>query len=212
MLEIGNFLNSIQMGYPRLFSSWKKYILNKSPELTMREIKKMNLSPDLNLVTVILPSTVENLFDLNELEEWLRSVLRILRNKVPEDIILLKPHPMQKIEIVEKVLNEINDKNIKISYLHAGILSASSRFVISHHSTTIVDSMGLMVPTIHYQKFTEHWLQRHPDGSFCLKLNPLWARDESELMRCIAKALSKSYRAPNIEAILGHKEDISMFI
>ena len=145
------FPKLIQMGYPRLFSSWKKYILNKSPELTMREIKKMNLSPDLNLVTVILPSTVENLFDLNELEEWLRSVLRILRNKVPEDIILLKPHPMQKIEIVEKVLNEINDKNIKISYLHAGILSASSRFVISHHSTTIVDSMGLMVPTIHYQ-------------------------------------------------------------
>lgn len=171
----------------------------------------MNLSLDLKLVTVILPSTVERLFDLNELKEWLISVLRILRSELPKDIILLKPHPMQKIEIVKQVLNQIKDKNIKISYMHAGILSASSRFVISHHSTTIVDSMGLMVPTIHYQKFTKHWLQRHPDGSFCLKLNPLWARDESELRICIAEAMSKSYHVPNIEEILGHKEDISMF-
>ena len=90
-------------------------------------------------------------------------------------------------------------------------MAASSQLVISHHSSTIVDSMGLLVPSIHYQNFTPHWLQRHPDGSFCLKLNPLWARDEDELRKCIATALSKNYHVPKIETILGHKEDVSMF-
>tara|TARA_B100000780_G_scaffold270632_1_gene230666 strand:- start:531 stop:1691 length:1161 start_codon:yes stop_codon:yes gene_type:complete len=201
----------IQMGYPRLFSSWKEHVLNKSPELVRGELKKNNFSSDSRLVTVLLPSTIESLFSLQELKIWLKSVLRILRNELPKDVIFLKPHPLQDIEIVEQVLDEIEDKNVKISFMHAGILAASSQFVISHHSTTIVDSMGLLIPTIHYQKFTAHWLKRHPDGSFCLKLNPLWARDESELRKCIATALSENYHVPKIEKILGHKEDLSMF-
>jgi hypothetical protein len=210
-LENRQFPKLIQMGYPRLFSFWKEYVSNKSPELVKRELKKKNLSPDLKLVTVFVPSTVESVFNLYELKDWLTSVLHVLRNDFPEDVIFLKPHPLQKMGIVDQVLKETKDKNITISFLHAGILAASSQLVISHHSSTIVDSMGLLVPSIHYQNFTPHWLQRHPDGSFCLKLNPLWARDEDELRKCIATALSKNYHVPKIETILGHKEDVSMF-
>ena len=53
--------------------------------------------------------------------------------------------------------------------------------------------------------------QRHPDGSFCLKLDPLWAQNESELMDCISIALSKNYIVPKIENVLGHNENVSMF-
>ena len=210
-LKNRQFPKLIQMGYPRLFSSWKEQVLNKSPELVKGELKKNNFSSDSRLVTVLLPSTIESLFSSRELKIWLKSVLRILRNEVPKDVIFLKPHPLQEMEIGEQVVDEIEDKNVKISFMHAGILSASSQFVISHHSTTIVDSMGLLIPTIHYQQFTAHWLQRHPDGSFCLKLNPLWARDEDELRKCIATALSKNYHVPKIEKILGHKDDVPMF-
>ena len=210
-LEKRRFPKFIQMGYPRLFSSWKEYISNKSPELVKRELEKKNLSTDSKLVTVFVPSTVENIFNITELKDWLKSVIHILSNDFPKDVIILKPHPMQKMEIVEQVVKEMECNNVIISFTHVGVLAASSQFVISHHSSAIVDSMGLLVPSIHYQNFTPHWLQRHPDGSSCLKLNPLWARDEDELRKCIATALSKNYHVPKIESILGHKEDVSMF-
>jgi hypothetical protein len=206
-----DFPRYIQIGYPRLFSFWKKYIRHKSPALVKNELKKNNLPSISKIVTVFVPSTVENVFNVSELEDWLKSVLNILRINFPEDVIFLKPHPLQKMEILEKVTKKINNKKIIISYLHAGILASSSQLVISHHSSTVVDSMGLSVPSIHYQKFTTHWLERHPDGSFCLKLDPLWAQNESELMDCISIALSKNYIVPKIENVLGHNENVSMF-
>ncbi len=205
------FPKFVQLGYPRLFSSWKENILGKSPELVKKEIEKNNLSPNSELVTIFLPSTVKNVFNISELKDWMISVLNILRNDFPEAIIILKPHPLQEMAVVEQVLKDLDYKNFILSYMQAGILAASSKFVISHHSSTIVDSMGLSIPSIHYQEFTPHWLRRHPDGSFCLKLSPLWARNEDELRKCIATALSKNYHVPKIEKALGHNEDVSMF-
>ncbi len=211
-LKNRKFPNFIQMGYPRLFSIWKENVIDKSPVMVEKELKEKNLSSTLKLSTVFVPSTVESVFNIDELRDWLKSVLEILRESFPQDLILLKPHPLQKMEIVEDVLRDMNDGNISISFLHAGILAASSQLVISHHSSSIVDSMGLHIPYIQYQRFTPHWLQRHPNGSSCLELDPLWARNENELRKCIVKAISKDYFVPEIEKSLGHKENTSMFI
>ncbi len=211
-LKNRKFPSFIQIGYPRLFSIWKENVLNKSSVMVKNELRDKNFSPDLKLVTVFVPSTVENVFNISELREWLVSVLKILRESFPEDLILLKPHPLQKMEVVEDVLREMNDTNISISFLHAGVLAASSQLVVSHHSSAIVDAMGLLIPYIQYQRFTTHWLRRHPDGSSSLKLEPLWARNENELRGCIVKALSKDYVVPNIETALKHKENTSMFV
>mgnify|MGYP004103264053 FL=1 len=87
-LNKNRFPKFVQLGYPRLFSSWKEHILSKSPELVKREIEKNNLSPNSELVTIFLPSTVENIFNISELKDWMISVLNILRNDFPEAIII----------------------------------------------------------------------------------------------------------------------------
>ena len=78
-LKNRKFPNFIQMGYPRLFSIWKENVLKKSPVIVKNELTNKNFSPTLKLVTVFVPSTVENVFNIDELREWLVSVLKVLR-------------------------------------------------------------------------------------------------------------------------------------
>ncbi len=198
----------ISIGYTRLYKSWCEKLLEVSNNVVDKQLKKLEMNTNSSIIVVYLPSTVEGVFGLSELDEWLRSLVKCTRNIYPESLVLLKPHPMQNIVHVNEILSHIEDSKIGISYLHPGILAACSKLVISHHSSTIIDALALGVPTIQYQKFTTHWIKRHPEGSIFLKLQPIWTQDENELEIALSNIKRGNWVAPNLAEIMEHEESV----
>jgi len=163
-------------------------------------------------VTLFLASTVVDVFELDELAIWLIDVIELLKKKYPKIAIVIKPHPMQDMNHLKNVLHEINEENIGVSFLHHALLAVSSKIVIAHHTSIIIDSLALNVPTIQYQCFTRHWLKRHPHGSELLELKPLWAKNKKELSVLIDKACSENFVVSDISVILKHQENIGSLL
>jgi hypothetical protein len=108
-----------------------------------------------------------------------------------------------------KVLERLGRANTGITHLHPCILAEQSHFVVTHHSTTTMDSLAFETPTIQFHEFTEQWLKVHPEGSSYLKLGPLWAKNEEELERCIEQIIRKSIEIPDIRKTLQHRENLA---
>ncbi len=200
------------IGYPRLYRDWKDLVIKVSKNELETESARLGLSLDARFVSVFLGSTVEGLFDLDELEQWIEVVLESIRSRLNDDIILIKPHPMQNMEHLEICLKKLNYKNVAITFLHPCVLSVGSKLVITHHTSTVVDAMAFKAPTIQFIRLTQKWLKRHPEESSFIKLGVLWAENEEEFAERIDEALSAEYSPPDIERGLRHKEDISFLI
>lgn len=201
-----------EIGYTRLYRHWLGRVRQVGPRYLIEELERLNMSKDRAIVGVFLGSTVPGVFEISELEVWLETAIKVVQRKIQEAVILLKPHPMQKMDHLNTYLAGMNCKGIAITHIHPTILAAGSKLIISHHSSTIIDGLSMKTPTIQYQDLTEHWMKRHPEGSAFLKLDPLWAQNEEELDKCIDIALSSQYVPPDIEGILGHREDISILL
>ena len=79
--------------------------------------------------------------------------------------------------VVEKVVSKFSKFQCLVSFVHPGLLAAAARLVVSHHSTTIIDAMALNVPVIHHQKYTGHWMERHPSGPALLDYGQIKTSD-----------------------------------
>ncbi len=154
----------ISIGYPRIYCSWIENLRIDSKRFRSEKSWFPGQFGEDPFALIYLPSTLKNVFEEQELEDWLIEVITSLRKRYCEDLIVIKPHPMQEMKNVLKVIDGLSDPQCIISFVHPGLLAAQAKIVISHHSTTIIDAMAMNVPVIHHQVFTEHWLKRHPDG------------------------------------------------
>jgi len=201
------------IGYTRLYECWIDLVRNESGKYVGSEIDRLGMKiSEEGMVTLFLASTVVDVFELDELAIWLIDVIELLKKKYPKIAIVIKPHPMQDMNHLKNVLHEINEENIGVSFLHHALLAVSSKIVIAHHTSIIIDSLALNVPTIQYQCFTRHWLKRHPHGSELLELKPLWAKNKKELSVLIDKACSENFVVSDISVILKHQENIGSLL
>jgi hypothetical protein len=201
-----------EIGYTRLYRVWVERVRQVGSKYVHEELESLNIPTNRPIVGLFLGSTVPGVFDISELEVWLHTAIRVVQRKIKDSVILLKPHPMQHMDHLESYIKGMKLEDVFISHIHPTILSASAKLIISHHSSTIIDALSMKTPTIQYQELTQHWMKRHPEGSAFLELKPLWARNEDELDGCIDLALSTGYTLPQIERILGHREDISILL
>lgn len=202
---------TIEIGYPRLYKSWLG-ILNT--------LSKKYLEDDLNIaiddktksiVAIFLPSTVKGIFEESELIEWIHEVIFCLNHVFPNDLIVLKPHPMQNIKLVEEVLVKMNCKNNTISYIHPGLLASQATLVVSHHSSTIIDALALNKPVIQHHNFTKHWLKRHPEGSSLLNLGQYWTQNKIELTTALENIKKNQWINPDFINSIGHRDNLETF-
>lgn len=167
----------VEVGYTRVYRSWTEKL--KRDAAFHRE--NSSWFPDFKgtqpFSLIYLPSTLKNVFDEEELEDWLTEIIPVIAEKFPDSAIVLKPHPMQKMAVVEKVVSKFSKFQCLVSFVHPGLLAAAARLVVSHHSTTIIDAMALNVPVIHHQKYTGHWMERHPSGPALLDYGQIKTSD-----------------------------------
>ena len=205
-LNSQGYTNIIPIGYPRLYLSWLKEIKIKGPEFVNNELLQLEINTKSAIIGVFLPSTLEGVFDVSEFEVWMSDVISCVNHVYLNAVIVLKPHPMLKPGQLEPFLK----KNVYITQLHVAVVASASKVIISHHSSTIIDSLSINVPTIQYQNFTPHWLERHPEGSAFLKLKPLTATNVSELEAVLESVLENGWNVSDIVSILKHKENVGI--
>jgi len=197
----------IEIGYPRLYESWLEILRNNSKYYVQKHIKE-TAAQMLPLVVLFLPSTVKDVFDDDELKDWIFETVSCLSEHFDDALIVLKPHPMQNFKHLVSVLDELNNQKCIVSFLHPGILAAEAKLVISHHSTSIFDALASKTPVIQHQNFTPHWLQRHPEGSFLLDLGHPWTKNVDDLMVELNKIKNNEWVPPNFVEHIGHRNSI----
>lgn len=175
----------IEIGYTKVYKSWIDRLKNDSIYHRNNDEWFPDFKGKLPFSLIYLPSTLKNVFDDDELENWLIEVIPILNQQFPNNPIILKPHPMQKMHNVRRALSKINNINCLVSFAHPGLLAAQAQVVISHHSTTIIDAMALDVPVIHHQFYTDHWLKRHPLGPSLLDYGQIKTHDINGLSQAL---------------------------
>jgi len=196
------------IGYPKLFNEWQKVVRENGKRYLEEEVGTSLLHSQQGVVSLFLGSTVPGIFSLEELEDWLVSCVLAVQKQLPRWTILIKPHPMQKIDHLHELIHHLESTKILVSFLNPSVLASQSNLVITHHTSTIIDALVFGVPTIQYQCFTEHWLRRHPEGSSFLQLQHLWAQTREELEEKITDALSESYEYPDLPSKLGHRKNL----
>ena len=117
---------------------------------------------------------------------------------------------MQDLEHLNRYLEQTGNPRVKITHLHPCLLASCSKFVIAHHTSTIIDALAMQTPVIQFQEFTDQWLARHPEGSSFLELGVSWARDKGELMAMVNRVISNRFSKPDIKNILHHKNNFEV--
>lgn len=194
----------IEIGYPRLYKSWLLEISRKIGYYKNKLEQDSGVYNKDESVGLFLGSTLEGVFSLTEIELWINEIFEIVDQWNPLSTVLIKPHPCQNFEHLNRVLNKRKKHNFRVLDWHPAIIAKMSTVVISHHSSTILDSLAVGTKTIFYQAFSPHWLDRHPEKSVFLQLGPIYAKDKIELKKALFS--KPDVDKPDIRDILIHKD------
>ena len=117
--------------------------------------------------------------------------------KLPDCLLIIKPHPRQDVELVKSYLNDFPKDRWVISNMNTFTLATLSDFTVSFWSSAITDSLAMGIPAIEYYKYDTNFYQTLVDEdnrivSFYTKLNfALRANTEEELSSAIKLVVSE---------------------
>jgi len=91
----------------------------------------------------------------------LKDTLEIINELYPDKNILIKPHVVTQLNILNQIIEESGNQNIQITYLHPSVLSRfADMFICNCYSNTLADASSLGVTTIEYTKYKKYILER----------------------------------------------------
>jgi len=148
--------DAIPIGFPRFDKWWVDYILagdkiKKSEEYQWVKEKKSN-NKKIILYFTRHPSPC--MLTIETFNYLVRTTLEVVM-KQKDAVLLVKPHPNQSIPQLLKILNDFDKKRWFIGTSQAMLLAKISDFVISMHSTCILDSLNVGKPVVEYFQYKE---------------------------------------------------------
>ena len=125
------FRKFITIGFPKFYIDW------------INLLKDYNESRE-EIVTIFTREPVHKYYLTPEIyKKLLINSYKVIRRKLGNIKIVLKPHPREKPEFINEIIKVNKFKNIEISYEHAGILCVQSKLTISFWCSTILDSLSV---------------------------------------------------------------------
>jgi hypothetical protein len=197
MKQLG-FTNQYTIGYPKFFKDWisvvKKY--SKS-EFEGKE------------VALIYTRGVHTCYmDEDKYIDLLTSSCRVIRKKMGEVLIVVKPHPSEDIEFIKRVLDMEKVTNYIVSMEHAAVLAENAKIAISLFTSAILDSLSMGVPSIEYYNEAKRYREVEPEGSSFKKLGIYSVDNEQALEGFFDMVLSGCYESPPIIHELSQVKDV----
>ena len=187
------------IGYPKFYSEWNKLI--------KRYISK---NPFNENIALIFSRHVHPFYmDENKYKKLLISSCQIIRKKLNNIPIIIKPHPRESTDLINKVLLDNNILNCSISKDHAAILAKSATLSISFWGSVILDSLSVQTPCIEYYIEADKFRKAEPGGSAYKKLGIHSTDSERGLETFIDSVIDQRYSPPAIIDKLGGIKDVS---
>ena len=160
--------NTFYFGTPRTRKFWKDLLKLKSEKYISDELKKNNILGERQFISIMLGyfGELKYLSNKDSVANALEDTINVLSKCIKNEVLILKPHVITDIEIVEKILSKY--KNIKyiISNLHPMVLASRTKFAIAnYYSTTLSDFKSLGVKTLEYTDYCDEALILTNNGS-----------------------------------------------
>ncbi len=150
------------------YRHWVYFLKNNYKSYIDYELKKNNLKPNQNIITIMLGtfSPLPYLKRKNTAEICFKEIIQTIINLKVNFQVFIKPHVISKESVYLKILKSIPNNNIVITQLHPGILAMVSKvFICNYYSTTISTANLLSVPTIEYTDYHKEALKLTNQGS-----------------------------------------------
>ena len=156
-------INKFLMRNPRTFRTWYDYIMHYGLSKVKLELEDLKYDYNKGYFLYILGylGELDYLYSKNTMKDIIPCTLKILSQYGNGMPILLKPHTLTDMNILNKILKEYNFKNIHLTYLHPSALSVNAKLVVSNHfSGTQSDAYFFGAKTVEYSHYSNLALEK----------------------------------------------------
>ncbi len=187
MKEVG-YDRQFVIGYPIFFQEWRKLVNSYCKQLNFQD----------QTVLIYSRHITDRYMDLDKYVELLSSSLRVIRAKCNNIEIIIKPHPREDIEMINKIIKIQKISNVSISYEHPAVLAKSAKMAITFWGSVILESLSMDVPTVEYYKEADKFREDYPSGSNYKAAGIHSVSSEEGLEIFVDSVIDKSYKFPSI--------------
>ena len=186
--ESAGFQKINNIGWPKLYESWKKII---------NEYKGEN---NFNKHIVIFSRQAGHPYYMDEekYNELLIESYECLRKFYPNNKIIIKPHPREDIGFIKWIIKKNKMKNIIISNNHSAILCKNAIMAISFWTSCVFDSLSVGIPTIEFYKEADKFREQEPKGSLYKLIGIDSTENKLELINFIKNVKNNEYILPPV--------------
>ena len=201
--KVGDFLN---FGTPKKSAAWINHIKSVSEKYIRSEYKTYNIEYPSNIIPIMLGYfgglIHQCTIDVQEL--LLVETLEVLKDSKSDSLILLKPHMITDLKVVDRVIKLFPELNIFITYLHPMILATQAKFVIANdYSTALNDFKVMGVNTIEYASYNNQALKFTSGKSTRAEYVDYFINHDKILLTKIINKLLKITKKDKIELDIG---------
>lgn len=197
MYERG-FTNQYIIGYPKFYQEW------------IQLLKRYHDSKSNRGKSVLVYSRGTHPFymDKEKYVKLLTSTYKVVREKMGNITIVIKPHPREDIGFIKRIIDQEKMENVCISWEHAGVLAQDAVLAISFWTSAILDSLSLGIPSVEYYIEADRFREIEPEGSAYKKLGIHTVDNEKDLGKFMGKVLSGDYKQPDIIYEISQHKDV----
>lgn len=195
----------IKLQNPRMFDSWYQYVKSHGNQYLENEFKNkgINYKEGYFLYLTGHIGYLPYMKDDTSIEECIKTTLATLSkygNNLP---IIIKPHSITNMSIFNKIIKEMNLKNIHVSYLHPAVLSSHAICAISNYfSSSQADANFIGTSTIEFTNYSKKALELSNNNS----ANPPYIdyfinNDDEKLANIIVNLLKSNFKNRSVKTI-----------
>lgn len=200
-----------------LQSSWKQHLDLEFKALQEKNhwVTKLNQEKPVAFIILGTLGRLQIMRETGSMRRCLRLTIQALLKTNKETVIILKPHIITDETILNEILKEFEQADIRISNIHPGLLAKFSTVVICNaFSTALVDAHENGAVTLEFTDYTLEALKKTNNKSMEPKyVDHFINHDYPLLMNVLAKLFSsKATPKRHIHSFEQEKNDLLSFI
>jgi len=182
----------------RASEKWLDYVSRDADAMISAELRNNGFPPDSRYFVIVLGYFGEFKFiDGGErMSGLLRDCLRVLAEQAPDIPVLLKPHAITQLDVLNRVMREANHPRAFVSYLHPAVLALRALAVLcNYYSSALGDARLVGAPTIEFTAYNADCLKVTGGGSMRPEHVDVFIQDDkAELRRVIDEIVKGTLR------------------